>query len=123
MSDHSPEPWKFTKNHVVDANDCNVAWVRGGTREAANKALILAAPAMKRELQDTLGYLQSHTHPRRRWESILAVLATTEPAELLTLLELCKLILACETLTTKTRGLLADAVAAEEARDADAKTT
>ena len=105
MSEHSPEPWGSSdKYNCRDRDGRIVASISGETdaQQAANKALFLAAPKMKRELEATLGWLtrmpdarlQVGTDGLERHHAILAILATTEPAEPKppTLLDACRVL-------------------------------
>lgn len=145
MSEHSPEPWQlieqylrrdlseYLRHHDVhDAERNLVATVYGGTpkEREANRALILAAPAMERKLREVRALLNgdSYTLGLRRHsqaDNISTLLATAEPAEPPTLLDACKAALVdgeSQGYTpTALLTMLRDAVAAEEARiNADA---
>lgn len=138
MSDHSPEPWRSSEpknGRILDNKQQLIADIYGGTRTEllANEALMLAAPAMKRKLTSIMTWLNTvYTGPPTTWaETIQSLLATTEPDKPPTLLKACTLALEdAETYAQPWSGVrrhlvitLRDAIAAEEARDADHKTT
>lgn len=138
MNEHSVEPWRFGRvqiDNLTDGDGLTVAKIFGkkGIQLESNKALLLAAPKMKRELEDTLDWARTHGGilSLERRTAIGDILATTEPAKPPTLLDACKMVIKHGESSTRFSWsrieellkVLRDAVAAEEARNADPKTT